>query len=151
MTTAIRNQHGDVLTAISGPCDVHALPEGQLPVLAEQIRRQLIETVTATGGHLGAGLGVVELTIALHRVFTSPHDIVVFDTGHQSYPHKLLTGRVKDFATLRHADGLSGYPTGVNRHTTGLRTPMRRSASRGWTASSKHWPCKGSTIEPSSR
>ncbi|WP_372514510.1 1-deoxy-D-xylulose-5-phosphate synthase [Mycobacterium lacus] len=99
-----------MLTAISGPCDVHALPEGQLPVLAEQIRRQLIETVTATGGHLGAGLGVVELTIALHRVFTSPHDIVVFDTGHQSYPHKLLTGRVKDFATLRHADGLSGYP-----------------------------------------
>ncbi|WP_445929348.1 1-deoxy-D-xylulose-5-phosphate synthase [Mycobacterium tuberculosis] len=102
-----------MITAIGGPCDVQALPESQLPELAVQMRRRLIETVTATGGHLGAGLGMVELTIALHRVFTSPHDIVVFDTGHQTYPHKLLTGRGKDFATLRQADGLSGYP---NRH-----------------------------------
>ncbi|BBX72705.1 1-deoxy-D-xylulose-5-phosphate synthase [Mycobacterium shinjukuense] len=89
---------------------MQALPEGQLPVLAERMRRRLIETVTATGGHLGAALGMVELTIAVHRVFTSPHDIVVFDTGHQTYPHKLLTGRWNDFATLRQADGLSGYP-----------------------------------------
>lgn len=113
MTTTIRNGRGDLITAIGGPCDVQALPESQLPELAVQMRRRLIETVTATGGHLGAGLGMVELTIALHRVFTSPHDIVVFDTGHQTYPHKLLTGRGKDFATLRQADGLSGYP---NRH-----------------------------------
>lgn len=113
MTTTIRNGRGDLIAAIGGPCDVQALPESQLPELAVQMRRRLIETVTATGGHLGAGLGMVELTIALHRVFTSPHDIVVFDTGHQTYPHKLLTGRGKDFATLRQADGLSGYP---NRH-----------------------------------
>src|SRR5262249_15451396 len=75
------------------------------------IRQKMIETVTSTGGHLGAGLGTVELTIALHRVFASPHDIVVFDTGHQSYPHKLLTGRSNMFASLRQADGISGYPS----------------------------------------
>lgn len=77
MTTTIRNGRGDLITAIGGPCDVQALPESQLPELAVQMRRRLIETVTATGGHLGAGLGMVELTIALHRVFTSPHDIGV--------------------------------------------------------------------------
>lgn len=77
MTTTIRNGRGDLITAIGGPCDVQALPESQLPELAVQMRRRLIETVTATGGHLGAGLGMVERTIALHRVFTSPHDIGV--------------------------------------------------------------------------
>lgn len=77
MTTTIRNGRGDLITAIGGPCDVQALLESQLPELAVQMRRRLIETVTATGGHLGAGLGMVELTIALHRVFTSPHDIGV--------------------------------------------------------------------------
>ena len=111
MTTAPLDCEEDLLAAISGPNDVQALPESRLSELAAQVRQRLIETVTATGGHLGAGLGTVELTIALHRVFTSPQDIVVFDTGHQTYPHKLLTGRVRDFTTLRRAGGLSGYPS----------------------------------------
>ena len=110
MTTVIHPRRTDLLSSISGPCDVQALPESQLPELAARVRRRLIGTVTATGGHLGAGLGTVELTIALHRVFTSPHDVVVFDTGHQTYPHKLLTGRCDEFTTLRGAGGLSGYP-----------------------------------------
>src|SRR6202011_1891661 len=80
-------------------------------MLASEIRDVLVETVTRTSGHLGPNLGVVELTIALHRVFDSPKDKLVFDTGHQSYVHKLLTGRFKDFHTLRQVGGLSGYPS----------------------------------------
>ena len=81
----------------------------QLQTLAGECRDFLVRSVSQTGGHLGPNLGVVELTIALHRVFDSPHDSIVFDTGHISYVHKLLTGR-QDFARLRHRDGLSGYP-----------------------------------------
>lgn len=110
MTITLRADQADLLSAIRDPQDVQALCADQLPLLAAQIRRRMIETVTRTGGHLGAGLGVVELTIALHRVFTSPHDIVVFDTGHQTYPHKLLTGRSEQFVTLRQHGGMSGYP-----------------------------------------
>ena len=82
----------------------------QLTDLAVEIRQFLIHKVAATGGHLGPNLGVVELTIALHRVFDSPHDPIVFDTGHQAYVHKMLTGRGHDFDTLRKKGGLSGYP-----------------------------------------
>ncbi|MET9479370.1 1-deoxy-D-xylulose-5-phosphate synthase [Streptomyces sp. NPDC006638] len=94
-----------------GPHDVRALPTGQLAALAQDIRTFLIEKVCATGGHLGPNLGVVELTIALHRVFDSPRDALLFDTGHQSYVHKILTGRAADFDRLRQAGGLSGYPS----------------------------------------
>lgn len=110
MTLALHADQTDLLSAIRDPQDVQALADDQLPLLANQIRRRMIETVTSTGGHLGAGLGTVELTIALHRVFCSPRDIVVFDTGHQTYPHKLLTGRSEQFAALRQSGGLSGYP-----------------------------------------
>ncbi|MBF6059973.1 1-deoxy-D-xylulose-5-phosphate synthase [Nocardia terpenica] len=96
---------------ISGPEELAALPDDRLPALAARLRAQLIDTVTATGGHLGAALGMVELTIAIHRVFRSPHDAVVFDTGHQTYPHKLITGRAAAFGTLRQAGGVSGYPS----------------------------------------
>jgi len=89
---------------------VRALSHPQLTELAADIREYLVESVSKTGGHLGPNLGVVELTIALHRVFESPRDSIVFDTGHQSYVHKLLTGR-KDFSTLRKRGGLSGYPS----------------------------------------
>ncbi|GGL22969.1 1-deoxy-D-xylulose-5-phosphate synthase [Phycicoccus endophyticus] len=99
-----------LLERISGPRDLKALPADRLPALAEEIRAFLVEQVSRTGGHLGPNLGVVELTIALHRVFDSPHDAVVFDTGHQSYVHKLLTGR-RDFSGLRRAGGLAGYPS----------------------------------------
>jgi len=96
---------------IHGPHDLRALPVGALPQLATEIRSFLVEKVAATGGHLGPNLGVVELTIALHRVFHSPDDAIIWDTGHQAYVHKMLTGRSADFESLRQAGGLSGYPS----------------------------------------
>ncbi|MEV7941303.1 1-deoxy-D-xylulose-5-phosphate synthase [Kitasatospora sp. NPDC088264] len=93
------------------PAALRALRPGRLDRLAAGIRDLLVDRVSATGGHLGASLGVVELTIALHRVFDSPRDAILFDTGHQSYPHKVLTGRAREFATLRQQGGLSGYPS----------------------------------------
>ena len=100
-----------LIEGINGPQDLKELSQDQLAILAAEIRDVLIETVTRTSGHLGPNLGVVELTIALHRVFDSPKDKLVFDTGHQSYVHKLLTGRYSEFHTLRQAGGLSGYPS----------------------------------------
>ncbi|WP_457031437.1 1-deoxy-D-xylulose-5-phosphate synthase [Kitasatospora sp. P5_F3] len=99
-----------LLTRIRGPRDLDRLTPAQLAELAEEIRTFLVEEVSKTGGHLGPNLGVVELTIALHRVFDSPRDRILFDTGHQSYVHKLLTGR-QDFSRLRMKGGLSGYPS----------------------------------------
>ncbi len=101
-----------LLEAIRSPADVRRLSPRQVDALAAEIRTFLVDQVSRTGGHLGPNLGVVELTIALHRVFESPRDTIVFDTGHQAYVHKLLTGRT-DFSRLRKKDGLSGYP---NRH-----------------------------------
>lgn len=98
-----------LLSSITGPRDLDALSPEQLEELAEEIRGFLIENVARTGGHLGPNLGVVELTLALHRVFDSPADPFIFDTGHQSYVHKLLTGR-QDFSGLRSRGGLAGYP-----------------------------------------
>ncbi|MDQ1747194.1 MAG: 1-deoxy-D-xylulose-5-phosphate synthase [Frankiaceae bacterium] len=100
-----------LLDHIHGPDDVKALDPARLPVLAQEIREFLVDAVARTGGHLGPNLGVVELTIALHRVFDSPHDVLLWDTGHQAYVHKLLTGRAADFGRLRQAGGLSGYPS----------------------------------------
>ena len=100
-----------LLETIRGPRDLKDLSPDQLPQLAAEIRDQLIAVVTSNGGHLGPNLGVVELTIALHRVFDSPVDRIVFDTGHQSYVHKLLTGRHAEFGSLRQRHGLSGYPS----------------------------------------
>jgi 1-deoxy-D-xylulose-5-phosphate synthase len=100
-----------LLERINGPRDLKDLTQEQLSLLAAEIRDVLVETVTRTSGHLGPNLGVVELTIALHRVFDSPKDKVIFDTGHQSYVHKLLTGRFGQFHTLRQSGGLSGYPS----------------------------------------
>jgi 1-deoxy-D-xylulose-5-phosphate synthase len=98
-----------VLESITCPSDVRALPAESLGALSDEIREELVATVGRTGGHLGPNLGVVELTIALHRVFESPRDAIVWDTGHQTYVHKLLTGR--SLATLRQAGGVSGYPS----------------------------------------
>ncbi|MGP4000308.1 1-deoxy-D-xylulose-5-phosphate synthase [Streptomyces sp. 8N706] len=99
-----------LLTRITGPRDLDRLGPEQLDQLAREIRTFLVDAVSKTGGHLGPNLGVVELTIALHRVFDSPKDKVLFDTGHQSYVHKLLTGR-QDFSKLKSKGGLSGYPS----------------------------------------
>lgn len=98
-----------LLASIKGPRDLDALSESQLVSLCAEIRAFLVKSVAKTGGHLGPNLGVVETTVAIHRVFDSPKDSIIFDTGHQSYVHKLLTGR-QDFSTLRQREGLAGYP-----------------------------------------
>jgi len=100
-----------LLESVRSPEDLRGLDAKELPALAAEIRDFLVEAVSRTGGHLGPNLGVVELTIALHRVFESPRDRILWDTGHQSYVHKILTGRQDRFATLRQPDGLSGYPS----------------------------------------
>src|SRR6266542_922191 len=100
-----------MLEAIRQPSDLRKLRQDQLVELAGEIREFLVRAVAATGGHLGPNLGVVELTIALHRVFNSPTDRIVWDTGHQAYVHKLLTGRQAEFENLRTLGGLSGYPS----------------------------------------
>jgi len=99
-----------MLESIKSPADVKALDSAQLISLSEEIRQFLIEKVSKTGGHLGPNLGVVELTLAIHRIFDSPRDVVLFDTGHQSYVHKILTGRASDFDGLRQRGGIAGYP-----------------------------------------
>jgi 1-deoxy-D-xylulose-5-phosphate synthase len=99
------------LVRVRDLADLRELPADELPRLAEEIRELLVSTVTRTGGHLGPNLGVVELTIAVHRVFSSPEDAVVFDTGHQGYVHKILTGRWPELGLLRQPGGLSGYPS----------------------------------------
>jgi 1-deoxy-D-xylulose-5-phosphate synthase len=100
-----------LLRSLRGPEDLRALSPEQLPALAAEIRDALVTSVAKTGGHLGPNLGCVELTIALHRVFDSPREPIVFDTGHQAYVHKMLTGRVEGFERLRQRGGLSGYPS----------------------------------------
>jgi len=99
-----------ILPTIQGPADLRGLDEVKLAQLALEIRETIVRTVATTGGHLGSSLGVVELTIALHRLLESPRDRIVWDTGHQAYPHKLLTGRFERFGTLRQLDGVGGFP-----------------------------------------
>lgn len=98
-----------ILPNINSPQDVKALTKKQLPTLAKEIRKTILEVVGKNGGHLASNLGAVELTIALHRVFESPKDAIIFDVSHQSYTHKLLTGRYKDFKTIRQKGGISGF------------------------------------------
>ena len=100
-----------LLSKIKAPNDVKKLAANELPELCDEIREEIISTVADNGGHLASNLGVVELTVALHRVFTLPEDCIVWDVGHQSYAHKLLTGREEAFSTLRREDGLSGFPS----------------------------------------
>ncbi|MGC4941180.1 1-deoxy-D-xylulose-5-phosphate synthase [Kribbella sp. DT2] len=100
-----------LLDTVGGPADLEDLTDQQLTDLAAEIRDVLVETVSRTGGHLGPNLGMVEITLAMHRVFDSPRDRLVYDTGHQTYVHKLLTGRAPKFDTLRQQGGLSGYPS----------------------------------------
>jgi len=99
------------LESIQNPDDLRSLTEEELSALAEEIRSEIVAVIDRTGGHIGSNLGVVELTIALHRVFDSPNDTILWDTGHQCYVHKLLTGRKDQFAELRQPEGISGYPS----------------------------------------
>ncbi|HET6950177.1 MAG TPA: 1-deoxy-D-xylulose-5-phosphate synthase [Acidimicrobiales bacterium] len=100
-----------LLESIENPSDLRGLTYNQLDELAGEIRGHIVEAVSANGGHLGSNLGVVELTLAVHRVFASPRDVILWDTGHQAYVHKILTGRRDAFTSLRQAGGLSGYPS----------------------------------------
>src|SRR6476646_3781316 len=98
-----------ILDSINSPADLKPMTRDELRVVSDEMRARLIEVCSRTGGHIGAGLGVVELTVALHAVFDSPHDKIVWDVGHQGYPHKVLTGRADQLETLRQEDGLSGF------------------------------------------
>ncbi|MBO7292675.1 MAG: 1-deoxy-D-xylulose-5-phosphate synthase, partial [Clostridia bacterium] len=122
-----------LLFSISSPADLRKMPIEAMPALCREIRDFLVETMLRTGGHLASNLGVVELTVALHRVFDTPHDRVIFDVGHQSYVHKLLTGRRAEFATLRRPGGLSGFtrraeseydPFGAGHSSTSLSAAL---------------------------
>lgn len=110
-TRVVPEYTNGMLEQIRRPADLQHFSQQQLRDLAAEIRELLVQKVAATGGHLGPNLGVVELTLALHRVFDSPHDPIIFDTGHQAYVHKMLTGRCQDFDSLRKKAGLSGYPS----------------------------------------
>ena len=98
-----------LLDRVKVPSDLRKLEPGQLRQLADELRQETIDAVAVTGGHLGAGLGVIELTVALHYVFDTPNDRLVWDVGHQAYPHKILTGRRDRIRTLRQGGGLSGF------------------------------------------
>src|SRR5215204_514445 len=98
-----------LLDTVSFPADIRALAKSQLPQLADALRQEVISAVSVTGGHLGAGLGVVELTVAIHYVFDTPNDKLIWDVGHQAYPHKIVTGRRDRIRTLRQGGGLSGF------------------------------------------
>src|SRR5215212_11875848 len=98
-----------LLDTIRTPADLRRVNEKDLPKVADDLRAETISAVAVTGGHLGAGLGVVELTVALHHVFDTPNDRLIWDVGHQSYPHKILTGRRERMRTLRQGGGLSGF------------------------------------------
>jgi len=99
-----------LLQTINDPADLRKLPRQQLHTLSQELRAYLLESVSQTGGHLSSNLGTVELTIALHYVFRTPYDRVVWDVGHQTYPHKILTGRRDRMSTLRQLGGISGFP-----------------------------------------
>jgi len=107
--TLQRGNYTPLLDGIVYPADLRLLPESDLPQVADELRRELVDAVSVTGGHLGAGLGVVELTVALHYVFETPRDKLIWDVGHQAYPHKILTGRRDRIRTLRQGGGLSGF------------------------------------------
>ena len=98
-----------ILNNINFPSDIKKFSNSDLKILSKEIRSKMIEAVSKTGGHLGAGLGVVELTVALHYIFDTPKDKIIWDVGHQSYPHKILTGRKDKIETLRMGGGLSGF------------------------------------------
>lgn len=107
-----------LLDEIETTVDLRVLDSEQLAQIADEVRREMIDAVSVTGGHLGAGLGVVELTVALHHVFNTPDDKIIWDVGHQAYPHKILTGRRDKIRTLRQGGGLSDSRNAVKASTT---------------------------------
>ena len=152
-----------LLDQIDSPDQLRHLPESQLPALARELREFLIQSVSRTGGHLAAGLGTVELTIALHYVYNTPDDRLVWDVGHQSYPHKILTGRRARMSTLRQQGGLAGFPKrdespydsfGVGHSSTSIsaalgmaiaaaRSGSARTLRSVFTSPGRSWPSTG--------
>src|ERR1700710_107999 len=145
------NDGTPLLDRIKTPHDLRKLPEHDLRQLADELRSETISSVSVTGGHLGAGLGVVELTVALHYVFDTPRDRVIWDVGHQAYPHKIMTGRRDRMRTLRQAGGLSGFtkrseseydPFGAAHSSTSISAGLGMAVARDlkdarWTAASE--------------
>src|ERR1700746_1534485 len=128
-----------LLDKVCTPEDFRALPEGDLVQLAAELRQETIDAVSVTGGHLGAGLGVVELTVALHFLFDTPRDRLIWDVGHQAYPHKIITGRRERIRTLRQGGGLSGFtkraeseydPFGAAHSSTSLSAGLGMAVAR---------------------
>jgi 1-deoxy-D-xylulose-5-phosphate synthase len=136
-----------LLDSIRMPADLRRLPAEQLPVLARELRAEMIDAVSVTGGHLGAGLGVVELTVALHYIFDTPEDRLIWDVGHQSYPHKILTGRRDRIRTLRQGGGLSGFtkrsespydPFGAAHSSTSISAALGMAVARDLTGGERN-------------
>ncbi len=136
-----------VLDKINSPDDLNDIPDEELVGFADELRQELIETVSVTGGHLGAGLGVVELTIALHKVFDAPRDRLIWDVGHQAYPHKILTGRRDRITTLRKGGGLSGFtkrsesqydPFGAGHSSTSISAGLGMAVARDLSDGENH-------------
>src|SRR3954451_23789904 len=113
-------QSTPLLDTVDIPADIRRLKQDQLRQLADELRQETISAVSVTGSHLGAGLGVVELTVALHYVFNTPQDRLIWDVGHQAYPHKIVTGRRSRIRTLRQENGLSGF----NKHSERQYNPV---------------------------
>ncbi|GLK78345.1 1-deoxy-D-xylulose-5-phosphate synthase [Methylopila turkensis] len=139
-----------LLDAVAVPADLRRLSEDQLPQFADELRRETIDAVSVTGGHLGAGLGVVELTVALHHVFDTPRDRLVWDVGHQVYPHKIITGRRDRIRTLRKGGGLSGFtkraeseydPFGAGHSSTSISAGLGMAVARELTGEGGHVVC----------
>lgn len=136
-----------LLDDISMPCDLHGLSLGQLQQITDELRLETIDAVSVTGGHLGAGLGVVELTVAIHAVFNTPDDKLIWDVGHQAYPHKILTGRRDQIRTLRMGGGLSGFtkrsesafdPFGAAHSSTSISAGLGMAAARDLSGGNNH-------------
>src|SRR6476619_4403007 len=136
-----------LLDMVKVPADLRAIPEKDLRQLVDELRQETIDAVSVTGGHLGAGLGVVELTVALHRVFDTPRDRLIWDVGHQSYPHKILTGRRARMRSLRQGGGLSGFTKraespydtfGAAHSSTSISAGLGFAAARNLTGGKNH-------------
>ena len=128
-----------LLDKINYPHDLRRFNKEDLPLIAEELRKELIDAVSTTGGHLGAGLGVVELTLAIHYIFDTPKDRLIWDVGHQAYPHKIITGRKDKIRTLRQGKGLSGFtkrseseydPFGAAHSSTSISAGLGMSVAR---------------------
>ncbi len=139
-----------LLDQIETPADLRQLPEKELGAVAAELRQETIDAVSVTGGHLGAGLGVVELTVALHHVFDTPADRLIWDVGHQAYPHKILTGRRDRIRTLRQAGGLSGFtkraeseydPFGAAHSSTSISAGLGMAVARDLDGRDNHVVC----------